>query len=67
MRLNLTKSRKDEDEEMTNEQSEQLMIFSRMNELELILEMSKDGKTVDVEAIKERKKELNEQLKNTMR
>ena len=52
------------DEEMTNEQSEQIMIFSRMNELELILEMSKDGKTVDVEAIKERKKELREKLEN---
>ena len=64
MSLNLTKSRKDEDEEMTNEQSEQIMIFSRMNELELILEMSKDGKTVDVEAIKARKKELREKLEN---
>jgi hypothetical protein len=54
------------DEGMTNEQSEQLMILSRLHELGLIREMINDGKSV-TEAIEERKKELNEQLQNTMR
>ena len=63
MSLNLTKSRKDEDEEMTNEQSEQIMIFSRLNELAVIRKMTNAGKTV-TEAIEEREKELRESLKH---
>ena len=53
-------------EEMTNEQSEQIMIFSRLNELAVIRKMTNAGKTV-TEAIEEREKELNEQLASTMR